>query len=168
MKYVILGPRKAITRILDEENDRTTAISNAKAQLAQEIKNDGDIPFLIDNQVTSRKLEREKGNMMRWNEETESWNITPVPVPVPRKITSWQARAALKLTSHGDGKLFDAVEAALNALPEGDQKIVILTAWQNNANFERNSPTITSLAEAIGLTKEQVDGLFILGDSLDV
>jgi len=168
MKYVILGPRKAIMIILDEENDRTIAISNVKAQKAEQLKQDNDTPFLIDGEVTSRKLEREKGNMMRWNIETESWDITQIAIPVPKKITSWQARAALKLTPMGEGTLFDAVESAIAALPEDNQKIVIQTAWENNANFERNAPTIIALSEAIGMTSEQVDELFILGNSLSV
>jgi len=168
MKHAILGPRKAVMRILDEENDRTVAISNAKAQLVNEIKEQDEIPFYIDNQITSRKIEIEKGNMMRWDEETETWNISKRPIPVPRLITSWQAIAALKLTPFNDGNLFDAVNQSINSLPEGPQKIVIQTAWDNNANFERNSPTILSIAQNLELSSDQIDSLFILGHSLKV
>jgi len=168
MKYAILGPRKAINRIFDDEREGTTPITDEQAEQADQIKQSRGIPLLIDGQVTSRLIERDKGNMLMWNEEEGKWNITPIPVKVPERITSWQARAALKLTPYGGGSLFSVVEAALNDLPDNDQKIVITTAWENNANFERDSPTITSLAESIGLTKEQVDSLFILGDSLSV
>jgi len=168
MKHAILGPRKAIMRILDEENDRTVAISNAKAQLANEIKERNELPFYIDNQITSRKIEIEKGNMMRWDEETETWDISKRPIPVPRQITSWQARAALKLTPFNDSTLFDAVNQTIDALPESQQKIVIQTAWENNANFQRNAPSILLIAEALMLSSEQIDSLFILGDSLSV
>ena len=93
----------------------------------------------------------------------------PVPEPVPSPITAWQAKAGLAMTPYtGGGTLLDAAEAAINAMPEGAEKIVVLSAWNNNANFERNSPTILSFGAALGMTSDDLDNLFRLGASLAV
>ena len=91
------------------------------------------------------------------------------PRPVSKSISSWQAKAALALTPHPQaGTMLVAAEAALNAMPEGQGKIVVLSAWANNANFERQSPTILSFGEALGMDSESLDNLFRLGSSLTV
>lgn len=90
-------------------------------------------------------------------------------VPIPFSITAWQAKAALSLTPHPQaGTMLVAAEAALNAMPEGQNKIVVLSAWHNNANFERHSPTILSFGEALGMDSDSLDNLFRLGSSLVV
>ncbi len=67
------------------------------------------------------------------------------------KVSRFQAFAALQAA----GLLDDAT--ALVAQQGG----VALLAWQNAIEFRRNSPTINSLAGALGLTAEQLDALFI-------
>lgn len=95
--------------------------------------------------------------------------LESIPAPVPARITAWQAKAALALTPHPQaGTMLDAAEAALNAMPEGAPKIVVLAAWGNNANFERTSPTILSFGAALGMSDDALDNLFRLGDSLTV
>jgi hypothetical protein len=64
--------------------------------------------------------------------------------------------------------LLDTAEAAINAMPDGAEKIVVLSAWNNNANFKRTSPTILSFGRALGMTSEDIDNLFRLGASLAV
>ena len=93
----------------------------------------------------------------------------PVPEPVPSPITAWQAKAGLAMTPYAEGgTLLDAAEAALAAMPDGAEKIVVLSAWNNNANLERNSPTILSFGAALGMTSDDLDNLFRLGASLAV
>ena len=53
-------------------------------------------------------------------------------------------------------------------MPDGAEKIVVLSAWNNNASFERTSPTILSFGRALGMTSEDLDNLFRLGASLAV
>lgn len=53
-------------------------------------------------------------------------------------------------------------------MPDGAEKIVVLSAWNNNANFKRTSPTILSFGRALGMTSEDIDNLFRLGASLAV
>ena len=170
MKYALTGPRGAIFQILDTApvGQDYTEITNDQAAEAAAIRADKDIPFLINGEVTSRKLQRDAGNQMRWNNETNQFDITSIPIPVPQLITAWQAQAALKLTQHGAGTLYDAVVAALAAMPDGAPKIVAQTAFDKDAKFDRSSPTIASIATALSLTSEHVDALFILGYSLEV
>ncbi len=86
----------------------------------------------------------------------------PAPIPVPDAIANWRAKAVLKLHN-----LLTPVETALNALPE-PQKTVALTAWEGNADFVRNGPTVLSLAQTLSLTDEQVDAMFIQAAALEV
>lgn len=88
---------------------------------------------------------------------------------VPQMISSWQARAALRLTpNNAGGTLLDSVEALISAMPDGEEKVIVTSAWENNAGFARNSPTIRSFASQLGLTEDQVDALFVLGAGLVV
>jgi hypothetical protein len=87
---------------------------------------------------------------------------------VPRQITAWQAKAALALVPVGTGTLLDAANAAIEGMPEGPQKIVVHSAWNNNANFERNSPTILAFGVTLGLDSEALDNLFRQGAALSV
>lgn len=61
-----------------------------------------------------------------------------------------------------------AAEASIAAMPEGAEKIVVQSAWANNANFERTSPTILSFSSALGMDSDALDDLFRLGGSLTV
>ena len=74
-------------------------------------------------------------------------NTPTVPAEVPR----WQARRALL-----DAGLLDAVEAAVAA---ADRHIQI--TWADAPNIVRNSPFVTAMAAALGLTNEQLDALFV-------
>lgn len=91
------------------------------------------------------------------------------PEPVPHSITAWQAKAGLAMTPHPQaGTMLIAAEAALAAMPDGAEKIVVLSAWNNNANFDRTSPTILSFGAALGMTSDDLDDLFRLGGGLTV
>jgi hypothetical protein len=88
---------------------------------------------------------------------------------VPQQITAWQAKAALAMTPAGEGlTMLDAANAIIDAMPEGPEKVLVTSAWDYNANFRRNSPTILGFAEALGLDSAALDALFIQGAALDV
>ena len=97
------------------------------------------------------------------NIEAVSYEEEPQPevVFVPQEITMWQLRAAITLAG-----LKDAVEAALNELPEPN-KIVGNIAWEYANNILRQSPTVLMLQQALSLTDEQADQLFITGYSIN-
>lgn len=93
-------------------------------------------------------------------------NEVDVPAPVveaqiPQQVTTWQLRAAITLAG-----LKPQVETALNQLPEPN-KTVGLTAWEYSNTILRYSPTILALQQLVGLTKEQVDNLFIQAEHIN-
>lgn len=75
-----------------------------------------------------------------------------VVVSVPQTVTRFQALAALHLA----GKL-TAVQAIM-AAPE--TPVLAKLAWDNALSFERNSPTLASLAAMLGMTDADLDALF--------
>lgn len=81
-------------------------------------------------------------------------------VLVPKTLTARQARLAL----HGIGKLAD-VPAAIAALPE-PQKTQAEIEWEYATHIERNNPFVAVLANALQLTDEQIDQLFVDGATL--
>jgi len=71
--------------------------------------------------------------------------------PTPQGVTRFQARAALAMAG-----LLDGVEAAVAASPNSLTRL----AWADSQSFERQSPTIASLAYILGLSTDQIDELF--------
>ena len=82
----------------------------------------------------------------------------PAPDPVPSPVSALQARLALKRAG-----LLPAVEAAVMAADDEVQM-----AWAHAIEWNRNSPTILTLADALGLTSAQVDGLFRTAAGIEV
>ena len=76
----------------------------------------------------------------------------PIAPVVPQTVTRFQALAALHLA----GKL-TAVQAIM-AAPEAP--VLAKLAWENALSFERNSPTLASLAPMVGMTSADLDALF--------
>lgn len=75
---------------------------------------------------------------------------TPPEIPVPDAVSRFQARAAL----HQAG-LLEAAEAAV-----ATSDMIVRLAWQDAQEFRRDSPTVATLADALGLTPAQLDELF--------
>jgi hypothetical protein len=73
------------------------------------------------------------------------------PVYIPTQVTAFQARAALL----GAG-LLDTVQAAV----DGSNNPTLMLAWEYALHFERQSPTIAAMSQALGMTDAQVDELF--------
>lgn len=70
---------------------------------------------------------------------------------VPSTVTPFQAKAALLQAG-----LLDTVKAAIASAPAITQ-----LAWSDATEFTRDSPTIVTMAGALGLTSAQVDALFV-------
>lgn len=85
--------------------------------------------------------------------------IAALPVPVPQEVTRFQARAALYQFG-----LLDDVEAAI-ADPATDMMLKL--AWQDALSFKRTSSFVLGMAQALGLTDEQVDDLFIAASGIE-
>lgn len=81
------------------------------------------------------------------------------PEPVPQSVTRFQARAALHLAG-----LLPQVEALMSD-PATDPPARI--AWQDAQEFRRQSPTVLAMAQALGLSEQQLDQLFTTAASLE-
>ncbi len=79
--------------------------------------------------------------------------IAAAPAVVPQTVTRFQALAALHIAGH-----LEAVQAIM-ASPE--TPALAKLAWDNALSFERSSPTLATLAGALGLTDADLDALFI-------
>ena len=72
---------------------------------------------------------------------------------VPVKVERFQARVAL----HNAG-LLDQVESIMG---DAGTDMVAREAWVGASAFRRDSVTIQSMGLALGLSDEQIDGLFV-------
>lgn len=80
----------------------------------------------------------------------------PEPVQVPQVITIRQAKLALLAAG-----LLDDVDAAVAAADRATQ-----IEWEYATEVRRDWPTLAAVQTLIGLTNEQVDGLFITAATL--
>jgi hypothetical protein len=89
--------------------------------------------------------------------DTITWPEPPVPpVPVPESVSPRQIRQAM--TQFG---LRSVVEESIAG---GDQNA---KDWYEYATaFERNNPIVLGMAQALGVTSQQLDDLWILAGSL--
>ncbi len=85
--------------------------------------------------------------------------LAAMPVPVPQEVTRYQALAAL----HLNGLL--ARVKAMMADPATDP--LTLLAFDSAQTFKRYSPMVLNMAQALGLSEEQVDDLFIAASQIE-
>lgn len=81
--------------------------------------------------------------------------------PNTHSVTMRQARLALRRTG-----VLQAVDAALEAMPDGDAKEDALIEWNHALTVERDSDLTKTLAAGLGLSDEDLDKLFALAASL--
>lgn len=81
-------------------------------------------------------------------------------MPVPAVVSMRQARLALL----GAG-LLGAVESGIDGLPEPDRSAARIE-WEYATELRRDHPLIASLAQQLGLSEQQVDGLFIAASQI--
>ncbi len=81
------------------------------------------------------------------------------PNHVPAKVLTWKARAALKMA----GK-FEAAGQAVAA----SNNVAVQEAFEYSAEWHRTSPAVNAMAQAIGMTSDEVDELFRTADSITV
>jgi len=155
MKYAIVGPRGRILQVLDGPTDNTVEITDEQADTVSSAESS---LFLIDGELKSVREAFES----RLSPEQRA-ALEASKNAVPKSMLAWQARAILEMEG-----LLTQVESAIAELDEGPVKIIIKSAWENNAEFKRDSLAIGGISKSIGLTSEQVDELFRKGASLTV
>jgi hypothetical protein len=82
--------------------------------------------------------------------------------PVPLEIPNWRAKAILATMG-----LTAQVDAILASLPE-PQRTVVTAAWQGDAKLARQGSTVLALAQALGMSAEQIDTLFIAAEAIEI
>lgn len=90
---------------------------------------------------------------------SRGWDLTTPPPsqpPVPMAIPAWKGKAALR-----EAGLSTAVEVAVAAAGGRVQD-----AWAGASEWSRDSDFLLSLATGLGLTTEQIDGLFRAADAI--
>ncbi|MEN2430714.1 hypothetical protein [Comamonas sp. F1-6] len=83
------------------------------------------------------------------------------PPRVPARVTRRQARQALALAG-----LFAAVQPAIDAIPDPQQRQLAQIEWDDSQDFERERPLLIELGHAIGLDDAGIDELFIQAGAL--
>jgi hypothetical protein len=92
--------------------------------------------------------------------------LSVAPYKVPTEIPAWKGRTILRLTPTSDGTLWDDVQSAIAGLP--DQQRVAFEEVLGGTIWTRNSPMLITLAQddAINLTSQQVDMLFVAANNI--
>ena len=80
---------------------------------------------------------------------------------VPEKVTARQAVQALISVNK-----LHLVQPAIDAIADPAQRAMVQAEWDKSQDFERNRPTLVSLATAIGLDAAGLDALFITAEDL--
>lgn len=85
----------------------------------------------------------------------QTWIVEPIPAPpVPGEVTRRQAKIVLSRAGHLAQA--DAAIAAMTGQPGEEARI----DWADASVFRRDNPLIAGMATALGLSADQVDGLF--------
>lgn len=89
-------------------------------------------------------------------------HLSPMPVPsaAPKIVTMRQARLALLAAG-----LLHQVDLAIDALPE-PQRSAARIEWDYSSEVHRDRAFVQQLGQALGLSDEQLDALFIQAAAL--
>ena len=82
--------------------------------------------------------------------------LEPLPPQIPQTVTRRQARQALLIAGH-----LSSVQFAIDSIPDALQRGMVQIEWDDSQMFERQRPTLISLASAIGMDSQAIDDLFI-------
>lgn len=88
----------------------------------------------------------------------EAWG--PIPVAVPASITRGQGRLALL-----DAGLYPALEAAMTGIEDPEERLRASIQFERET-WERSNPWVGQMGDAMGLTAEQIDQLFVAASIL--
>lgn len=77
----------------------------------------------------------------------------------PRIIAMWRARTIMKTTPWEGGTLFDAVQTAIGEINDPLQRAAAEEALERGTDFDRDGVFVPMLAQAVGISDEQLDDL---------
>lgn len=163
MKYIILSPRKVAQRISDTNPnlDGVTSIevTDEVATSVQAIMTAKEMPLYINGSFVSRKSLILSYKSVAWNENTSEWDVTELPISVPTEASMWAFREVVFIDD-GLRPAYDAFMSALSGQdPATHERINNFIEYGNYV--VRASPTLVSLAGALGKDSAYVDSVFI-------
>lgn len=91
------------------------------------------------------------------------------PSHAPRSTAMWRARAVARVTDYngGPGKLFEAVETAIDGMSDPLIQSAALEAWNSGATtFDLDGQLVPVLMGALGMTEEDVLPLIEAAEAL--
>jgi hypothetical protein len=100
--------------------------------------------------VRTWEVRDETGEVIGINQQAVDESV-PTSVSA-RQIRLWLIRNGISLSQ---------VEAAIDAIPDQLQRDSVRVEWDYAPYVERSHPMLVPLAEALGLTAEQVDQAFV-------
>lgn len=89
---------------------------------------------------------------------TEIEVVTDQPEPEPHVPTL--TRRQLRLGLRSQGITVADVEAIIAAIPDELERDNAHIEWSDATSYERGHPLVDQIGEAIGLTPEQIDGMW--------
>lgn len=96
-------------------------------------------------------------------EEVEAHlNPPPEPIPIPEAVSKAQGKAALIQAG-----LWQAVTDYVDSIEDPTEKALAEIALNDTQEWLRSSPLLNSMATALGLTGEDLDGLFIAAANIE-
>lgn len=90
----------------------------------------------------------------RWRVAAQQLELAPAEVP--QQITRAQGKAVLIMRG-----LWPSVLAYVDSIADPTEKALANVALHDTLKWERTSPTVTSAAQALGMTSADLDDLFV-------
>lgn len=90
----------------------------------------------------------------------------PTPEPTPEELLQMQREQMIVTKRQGRQQMIlmgtiDQVQTGIDAISDPVQKALVQSFWDDSTQYERNHPQMIQLAQAMGLTDEQLDNAFI-------
>lgn len=82
-----------------------------------------------------------------------------LPAGVPESVEGWQAEIVMRSTALGTSDVWTALNAAIDAMPDGVNKITAQTVLKRG-RVRRDSQLLAQLGPSLGLTGQQIDDMF--------
>lgn len=112
--------------------------------------------------------EHQPGEGFGWNWSGVAWVLAPLnppPVPevptVPASVSMRQAKRALLAAG-----LLDSADMAIAGIADETARRAALIDWTSATDVRRDWPLVASIAQALSLTGQQIDALFVAASQL--
>lgn len=84
-------------------------------------------------------------------------------ITIPRQVTRAQGKAALIQAG-----IWPSVLSFIDSIEDETEKALALVAINDTTHWQRNSPFLARAADALGVSQEQLDDLFIAASTIEL